>query len=202
MPARDKAKQRQKQLRDSSKRHGSTSQNRFQVLEGLGTVIVVAGWIAGAVGVIVFLIGLNEMGGYDQSEAYGYFLIGFGTAVGGLITVAVGQISQCFVAIEKNTRRAAQAVDGAEMVRVGVIDEPANADETPRRTEETASTRPDDAADVSSEREAALRDRYGVDSSGKRVKRESETWECKCGAVNYDDMTKCPECGRSRDAER
>lgn len=97
-----------KKKRASRTAKPSSTSRRFGVLYGLGTVLVWIGWLVAASGVIIGLNGFEKLGGYDEAEAYGWLLVGLGMGLSGLLTVAAGQISQCFVSIEENTRRPAE----------------------------------------------------------------------------------------------
>ena len=80
---------------------------RFQTLRGLGRAIEVCGWIVVIGATIALVVGLAEL---LNRQLAGVISIvpALGALVSGIVLVSYGQVIQCFVATESNTRGTAQ----------------------------------------------------------------------------------------------
>ncbi|OGD22172.1 MAG: hypothetical protein A2W03_09785 [Candidatus Aminicenantes bacterium RBG_16_63_16] len=79
---------------------------RFSTLLGFGQIFSLVGWVIVAVGAILFVLGLNEVGKrslFSSGVSLLDLVIGLLVAVIGFTLVAGGQAISCFVSIERNT---------------------------------------------------------------------------------------------------
>ncbi len=82
----------------------ATENQRYKTLLTFGKFFSLVGWIVVAIGGIMFLVGLGQLG---QRNIFGGGAMGLVTglliAVYGIMLVASGQGISCFVSIENNT---------------------------------------------------------------------------------------------------
>ena len=84
---------------------------RFKTLEGIGKFMAIVGWIIVAISVIAALVMASSKSGFGGSMVLGGLVIGVLGSVQGLLIVGIGQLIQCVVAIEWNTRRVANKAE-------------------------------------------------------------------------------------------
>ena len=89
------------------------SENKFATLNTVGVFISAIGWLVVFGGVIAGIIMIQK-----NILLYGIFTI-LGAILGGFSTVAQGQIMQCLVVIEFNTRSTAQKNNMQQLVAIG-----------------------------------------------------------------------------------
>lgn len=80
-----------------------TIEPKFSTLRNVGKFISAIGWLVFAAGIIGTIVGNKHVA--DDEIKFGVLIIAsIFSIINGIITVAIGYLIPCFIAIEKNTR--------------------------------------------------------------------------------------------------
>lgn len=93
----------------------TSTDNKFNTLLGIGKFIAGYGWLIVILGIIALVFGISKI---DEPIGVMTIIGGFNSTVIGIFLVAFGQIIECFVAIENNTRETNNLM-GSSSDRVG-----------------------------------------------------------------------------------
>jgi cytochrome c biogenesis protein CcdA len=89
------------ELEEEKQESISQAPTRFNTLLGIGKFIAGFGWLVVIVGIVALIFGISKL---DESMGITSLIGGFSFIVLGIVSVAYGQLIECFVSIEKNTK--------------------------------------------------------------------------------------------------